>query len=90
MLNIIGITGKQTTYFKTTEQRPVYNRSKGHTFSHGQVSLQEGTTIIIVINIYSKSKRKVRRYLHSVGAWKKILFFWETWNRSILYNDQTW
>lgn len=49
MLNIIGITGKQTTYFQTTEQRPVYDRSKGHTFSHGQVSLQEGMTAIIIM-----------------------------------------
>lgn len=35
-------TGKQTTYFQTTEQRSVYDPSRGHTFSHGQVSLQEG------------------------------------------------
>lgn len=35
-------TGKQTTYFQTTEQRSVYDPSRGHTFSRGQVSLQEG------------------------------------------------
>lgn len=42
------ITGKQTTYFQTTEQRAIYDRSKGHTFSHCQVNLQEGMTAIIV------------------------------------------
>lgn len=52
MLNIIVIIGKQTTYFQTTEQRPVYDRSKGHTFSHGQVSLQEGMTTIIIRILY--------------------------------------
>lgn len=35
-------TGKQTTYFQTTEQRSVYDPSRGHTFSRGQVSQQEG------------------------------------------------
>lgn len=35
-------TGKQTTYFQTTEQRSVYDPSRGHTCSRGQVSLQEG------------------------------------------------
>lgn len=35
-------TGKQTTYFQTTEQTSVYDPSRGHTFSRGQVSLHEG------------------------------------------------
>lgn len=80
MLNIIGITGKQTTYFQTTEQRPVYDRSKGHTFSHGQVSLQEGMTTIIIMIFMFNSMKNVRRYLHSVGAWKKktLSFLGET------------
>lgn len=81
MLNIIVITGKQTTYFQTTEQRPVSDRSKGHTFSHGQVSLQEGMTTIM--NIIFNSMRNYRRYLQSVGAWKKTLLFGDTQKYSI-------
>lgn len=46
MLNIIDITGKQTTYFQTTGQRPVYDRCKGHTLSQDQVNLEKGTIMM--------------------------------------------
>lgn len=72
------ITGKQTTYFQTTEQRAIYDRSKGHTFSHCQVNLQEGMTTIIIKVLLERVRDNDRRYLQSVGAWKKSSIFGDT------------
>lgn len=60
-------TGKQTTYFQTTEQRSVYDPSRGHTFSRGQVSLQEGIgRCLEEKNSFFREKHRSILYLRSI------------------------